>query len=234
MSDTPSWLTEENIAVAASNPAAQQAAVKVASNPAVQQAAISAASNPAVQQAAYNAVAPSWATSGGGYAPPPPPAGDVEAQQVRRTEAPPANLDIPPEVLKQMERYALFLRVFYICCAVLMSTAAWLYILGGDTNFTKIFIAFYVFFFAILISCFEIALPACSRMIASNFGFLYNGLGRGIFLVFAAALSFNLKVIGIVAMSILLLGVVINIYIVFKFPKYTAWLRRKHYEVLHT
>jgi hypothetical protein len=226
MSDTPSWLTEENIAVAANNPAAQQAAYK-------------AASSPAVQQAAFNAMAPSWASSGGGYAPPPPPTppvGDVEAQEVRRADVPPppADLDLHPEILKQMQRYGLIMRIFYMGCAVLMSTAAWLYILGGATNFTKIFIAFYVFFFAILICCFELALSACSRLIASNFGFLYNGLGRGLFLVFTAALCYNLDVIGIVAMAVLLLGVVVNIYIVFKFPKYSAWLRRKHYDVLHS
>lgn len=231
MSDTPSWLTEENISVAANNPAVQQAAYKAASNPAVQQAAYDAASNPAVQQAAFNAMAPSWAQSGG-YTPPPPPAGDVEAQQVRHSEPPP-DLNIEPDVLKNMEKHALFMRVFYMGCAVLMSTAAWLYILGGASDFTKIFIAFYVFFFAILICCFELALSACSRLIASNFGFLYNGLGRGVFLVFAAALAYNLDVVGIISMSVLLLGVAFNIYIVFKFPKYTAWLRRKHYDLLH-
>lgn len=229
MSDTPSWLTEENIAVASSaakNPAVQKAAVAAASNPVVQKAAVDAAKNPAVQKAAINAAAPGWGDS---YQPPAPP-GDVEAQTAEpvRSDLPP--LDIDPAELKEMQKYAMGLKLYYMGCAILMSAAAWVYILGGGSDFNKFFIAFYVFFFAILICCMELALTACARLIASNFGFLYNGIGRGVFLVFIAALSFNLGDIGIAAMAMLLLGVILNIVIVFQFPKYTLWLRRKHFE----
>lgn len=211
MADTPSWLSEENISSAAKNPAVQKAAVASASNPAVQSAAKDAAKNPAVQDAVFAAAT----------------GGDVESQD----PAPPP-LDIDPAELKEMQKYALALKVFYMCCAILLSAAAWVYLLNDAGDVTKVFIAGYVFLFAIQICCFELAIQACARLIASNFGFMYNGIGRGVYLIFVACLAINLGDIGIAAMALLLLGVLLNIVIVFQFPKYTVWLRKKHYETL--
>jgi hypothetical protein len=214
MSETPSWLSDENIAVAS----------KVAQNPVAQKAAVSAASNPVVQAAATNA-----ALNAVGYVPP---GGDVENQR-QPVVAEPEDINIDPAELKEMQKYALALRVYYMGCSVLLSAAAWVYILNGGGDFTGFFIAFYTFFFAIQICCFELSLQACARIIASNFGFMYNGIGRGVYLIFVAALSFNLGDIGIAAMAMLLLGVLLNIVIVFQFPKYTAWLRKKHFDAVH-
>jgi hypothetical protein len=215
MSETPAWLTEE-ATTAAKSPAAQKAAVSAASNPAVQAAAVNASKNPVVQQAA-------WAAATGSSG------GDVEDQVER-----PPPLDIDPAELKEMEKYALALKVFYMCCAIMLAASAWIYILNDGSDITKVFLAGYVFVFSIQICCFELAVQACSRVIASNFGFMYNGIGRGLYLVFVACLALNLGDLGIAAMAFLLLGVVLNIIIVFQFPKYTMWLRRKHYENLHT
>ena len=213
MGDTPAWLSEENIASAAKNPTVQKAAVATATNPAVQAAAADAAKNPAVQEAA-------WAAATGG---------DVESQEP--TPAEPI-LDIDPAELKEMQKYALALRVYYMCCAIMLSAAAWVYILNDGKDFTKIFIAGYVFVFAVQICCFELAIQACARIIASNFGFMYNGIGRGVYLIFVGVLALNLGDLGIAAMAFLLLAVLLNIVIVFQFPKYTKWLRKKHYVTL--
>jgi hypothetical protein len=164
MSDVPSWLTEENITTAtkvASNPAVQ----KAAANPAVQKAALNAASNPSVRQAAMRSVPP----------PPPPakatstnnPAFDPEAGStpiVVQAEPVPSNASdfiIEEETLKQMQKWHLALRVLYICSTALMGLAAGLALQkGGDIGI--IFFAFYVFFFAVLICCFEFALNVSS------------------------------------------------------------------------
>lgn len=210
MSDQPSWLSDENIASAASNPKVQQAAVSAASNPAVQSAAKDAAKNPAVQDAV-------WAAA----------TGDVENQ-----EPPAEDLNIDPAELKEMQKYALGLKLYYMACTVMLSAAAWIYILNDGKDISKIFIAFYVFFFAVQICCFELAIQACARLIASNFGFMYNGIGRGVYLLFVACLAINLGDLGIAAMAFLLLGILLNIIIVFQFPKYTSWLRQKHYNTI--
>lgn len=210
MSETPSWLSDENIATAVSNPKVQKAAVSAASNPVVQAAAVDAAKNPAVQNAVYAAAT-----------------GDVEDQGPK-----PEEMNIDPAELKEMQKYALGLKLYYIACTAMLSAAAWVYVLNDAKDITKIFIAFYVFMFAVQICCFEMAIQACARVISSNFGFLYNGIGRGIYLLFVAALAANLGDLGIAAMAFLLLAVVLNIVIVFQFPKYTQWLRLKHYNTL--
>lgn len=128
-----------------------------------------------------------------------------------------------------MQKYALGLKLYYMACTVLLSAAAWVYILDGGGDISKVFISFYVFFFAVQICCFELAIQACARLIASNFGFMYNGIGRGVYLLFVACLAINLGDLGIAAMSAMLLGILLNIVIVFQFPKYTTWLRQKHY-----
>jgi hypothetical protein len=212
MSETPAWLTEE-ATTAAKSPAAKKAAVSAASNPAVQAAAVSSAKNPAVQQAA-------WAAATG--------SGDVENQ----AGEPPPPLDIDPAERKEMEKYALALKVYYMCCSIMLAASAWVYILNDGSDIEKVFLAGYVFIFSVQICCFELAIQACSKLIASNFGFMYNGIGRGVYLVFVACLAINLGDLGIAAMAFLLLAVVFNIIIVFKFPKYTAWLRLKHYSAV--
>jgi hypothetical protein len=157
MSEAPSWLTEENISTA----------TKVASNPAVQKAA----KNPAVQAAAKSAVkaqinkeAPGWTSEdinsdleqGKKNVPPPPP-----PQKVASTKtAAPVNTDmsdVDPEVMKQMQKYHLALRVLYMGAAVFLSAAAAL-ALANQQDLGLIFFSFYVFFFSAMICCFECAL----------------------------------------------------------------------------
>lgn len=146
MSDVPSWLNEENINTAA----------KVASNPAVQKAA----KDPTVQAAAVRAVAPP---------PPPPPPKTVnnpafDPELGKPLNPPPSSSGgassefvIEEETLKQMQNWHLALRAAYIASTVLMCVASALS-LQNQSDIGIAFFACYVFFFAVLICCFEFAL----------------------------------------------------------------------------
>lgn len=168
MSEAPSWLTEENISTA----------TKVASNPAVQKAA----KNPQVQAAAKAAVkaqinkeAPGWTSDDinndieKGRAkntppPPPPPAAPASPKPRINTDM----SDVPEDVMKQMVRYHLILRILYMSAAVLMCVAAAL-ALQNQQDLGLIFFSFYVFFFATMICCFECALTVRSCRILHHF-----------------------------------------------------------------
>mmetsp|Transcript_14317 Transcript_14317/g.21438 ORF Transcript_14317/g.21438 Transcript_14317/m.21438 type:complete len:214 (+) Transcript_14317:57-698(+) len=208
MSDTPSWLTDENIAAAAKNPTVQKAA-KAAAVTAVEE-----------EKKKYNP--PSSPHDGG----------DEESQDPWRKESTsePEPVDVTPEELKQMQMWALILRVLYMCISICMAAAAFLVL--EKAHISTVFIALYVFFFAILICCFELALTSVARWMAENFGFMYSLSGRLIFIVFVAVLCFDLMLFGKIVMALLLAATCVDIYVYVSFPKYEAWLRHKHYAML--
>lgn len=224
----PSWLTEETISSAASNPAVQSAAVKVASNPTVQKAAVNHAKNE------INKSAPGWASepvTAQPYTPPNPnghntmPANnDVENQRPSQTVP---DFDCSPEELKEIQRYHLYLRVAFMLTAIMMSLASVLTL--QSCSVATAFIAMYVFFFAVLIFCFELGLKAVAEMIASNFGFLYSFVGRVIFVIVLCGMLARLSTWGYVAMGLLVISLGGNLYVLFKLPRYDEYLRKKHY-----
>lgn len=147
MSEVPSWLNEDNAATA----------VKVASNP-------------VVREAVKNMPPP----------PPPPPKSsasssnynDVESGN-RPTEAAgsPSEFVIEEQTLKAMQNWHLALRIVYILAAAFLATAAALS-LQTQKDIGLIFFAFYVFFFSVILCCFEFALHV-SAVIA--FFFFFGG-----------------------------------------------------------
>jgi len=232
MSEAPSWLTEENISTAAKvtqNPAAQKAAGKVAKNPEVQKAV-----KKEVQKAATSN-APTWATSNeGSYTPP----GDVEsntnADSARKqSTASDANRSsefvIEEQTLKDMQRWHLALRLLYMSAAILMAAAAVLAFENANSNIGVAFFAIYTIFFSVMICCFEFALNAVARLIAVNFGFMYSLLGRLLFLLFVGFMSFQLSLFGKIAMGILYGVGLFHAFIMYRFPRFEEYLRKKHY-----
>jgi len=226
MSDgAPSWLTEENVSAAASNPAVQNAAKKAASNPAVQKAAMDHAKNEA------NKAAPGWASepvSAQPYTPPNAngavntmPAQDVENQ--KGTE----DFDCDPAELKEYQRHHLYLRVAFMLTSVMMALAAVLTL--NSCSVATAFICFYVFFFSVLIFCFELGLKAVSSLVAANFGFMYSLVGRIIFVLVICGMLARLSTWGYVAMALLVISLGGNLYVLCKLPKFDEYLRKKHY-----
>jgi hypothetical protein len=207
MAETPSWLADEAVVTA------------VVNNPTAQKAATAAAKVVVEEEAKKHGFSPTKdvesgnggeGNNDGGIDP-----GSAEA------------LGISPEELKKIQMWGLILRVSYMCASILMAAAAALAIQNGGLSI--VFIALYVFFFAIIICCFEVALNVVALWIAQNFGFMYTLLGRILFIVFVASLCYNLKLFGKIVMGILLALVVLNIGIIIVFPKYETWLRAKHF-----
>jgi COPI associated protein len=117
-----------------------------------------------------------------------------------------------------------------LSCFVSMSTGFTCRL--GSTSSTDIgttFIALYVFFFSSLICCYECALAQVSFMIVQNFGFMYNPVGRTIFLVFVAVLLFQLSDFGKACFAFLLLMLVVQLYVNFAHPKYESYIKKLHY-----
>ena len=103
--------------------------------------------------------------------------------------------------LANLEMWAKKLRNGYLLASGIMSFAAFFSL--GTNDLALLFSAIYVWFFAVLIFCFELALSVVSKQIAENFGFMYNPLFRGIFLVFVMMLCFELGLLGKIAMCML-------------------------------
>jgi hypothetical protein len=205
MAETPSWLADEAVVTAvASNPTAQKAAKAAAKVVVEEEAKKHGFSSPT------NDVESGNGNNDGGVDP-----ASAEA------------LGVTPEELKKIQMWGLILRVSYMCASILMAAAAALAIQNGGLS--VVFIALYVFCFAIIICCFEVALNVVALWIAQNFGFMYTLLGRILFIVFVASLCWNLKLFGRIVMGILLALVVLNIGIIIMFPKYETWLRAKHF-----
>jgi cation transport ATPase len=229
MSEAPSWLTEENISTASKvtqNPAAQKAAKNIAKNPEVQKAVkkevIKAASSPT---AADNA--PQWANNTETYVPP---GGDVETGRTPSTSNnATSDFVIEEETLKQMQRWHIALRVLYMIASILMCAAAVLSFTQSNANIGVAFFAMYTVFFSTMICCFECALEAVARLIAVNFGFMYTLFGRAVFLLFVGFMSFQLSLFGQIAMGILYAVGLFHMYVMYRFPRFEEYLRKKHY-----
>lgn len=156
--------------------------------------------------------------------------GDEESQQASPAEAPLPPIDVDPEELKHMQKWSFILRILYMTISINMAASAFLVL--EKANISTLFVALYVFFFAIIICCFELALQGVAKWMSENFGFMYTLTGRLMFIVFVAVLCFDLGLYGIIVMAALLAAVCVNIYVFLAFPKYEAWLRQKHWEQL--
>lgn len=211
MSEVPSWLNEENI----------NAGVKVAQNPAAQKAAVAAAKHvpPPPPPKASSSYVPPNATNDLESAPVPTsaPANDPSSEFV-----------IEEATLKAMQNWHLALRLSYMAASSFMAIAAGLS-LQSQKNLGLIFFALYVLFFSTMIWCFEFNLQMVASAIAVNFGFMYSLTGRWLFLLFVGFMSFSLSTLGIVAMCFLYAVGLFHGYLMYRFPRFEEYLRKKHY-----
>jgi hypothetical protein len=214
MSEVPSWLNEENISTG----------VKVAQNPAAQKAAVAVAKS-------VPPPPPPTAKANSGYVPPGS-ANDVESNTSSAGSAPAhdpsSEFVIEEATLKSMQNWHLALRLCYMSAAIFMGVAAGLS-LQSQKNLGLIFFALYVLFFCAMICCFEFNLQMVASAIAVNFGFMYTLSGRMVFLLFVGFMSFSLGTLGIVAMCCLYAVGLFHGYLMYKFPRFEEYLRKKHY-----
>ena len=64
---------------------------------------------------------------------------------------------------------------------------------------------------------------------AENFGFLYNPLGRWLFLIFVSVLCSRLGILGYASIAAIGSSQLLYTYIMCKYPKYETYMRKMHY-----
>jgi hypothetical protein len=129
-----------------------------------------------------------------------------------------------------MKKWHLYLRMGSMLNALLMSIAAVLVITDTDPGPSVGIIAAYVFFFSIIIFCFELGLKTCANWLANNFGFMYSVVGRSIFMMFVSAMCYRLALFGKIVMGCVLgVSFLLNGYIICKFPKFPEYQRKLHF-----
>lgn len=129
--------------------------------------------------------------------------------------------------LKEIDAWAERLRKYYMTISVMMFLSAFFSL--GSSDLVVVFIALYVWFFSILIFCFELSLSAFTKLISENFGFLYSPVMRSLFHFMLMFMSFELGFLGKLACIGLAAAGVMYIWVIVKHPLYEDVLRRKHY-----
>jgi hypothetical protein len=151
---------------------------------------------------------------------------DIEAASLKKSGE--EDLDMTPEELTEIKKWSLYLRVGFALCASLMIIAGMLSL--TSSSLSNVFIALYIICFGSLICCFELAFVGVSKWIAQNFGFMYTKLGRVLFMLFIAFLCYGLGLFGIIVMCLLIVGIGVNFYVMYRFPKYEDWIRIQHFK----
>ncbi len=138
-------------------------------------------------------------------------------------------MNVSEEELAQIKKWARILKFFMIGIATGLIIVSWYNFLGSSSTFATTFLAVYLFIFALLLCCFELAFRQAALIIVQNFGFMYTVLGRSLFLSFVAILSFQISTIGKVMFGLLVLYGIMSMYINYKHPQYGRYLRTLHY-----
>ena len=137
----------------------------------------------------------------------------------------------PEEYRLMKNKYHMYVQLAYSAVSILMIVAALLELQDG-TDPNTAFICFYVLFFACVIFWFEVGpccgLRICARSYKDNCGFMYSSIGRVLFLAFVCAWLYHLDTLGQVAMGLLGGATVLNIYVIYRFPKFPEYLIKSH------
>lgn len=152
------------------------------------------------------------------------------APQVKDGEIP-TTIDCEPAELEEMKKWAAKLRITNIVVCTLLMLSCFFSL--GSTDMTLVFISMYVFFFAMLLCCYELGLQVISQIIVQNFGFVYNTIPRRIFVVMVALLCFELGLIGKISMGVLLASECVHAYVLFKYPVFGYYMKLKHFYGVH-
>jgi hypothetical protein len=206
--EMPPWLSENNI----------KAIAEAAQNPVIQQAAVNSLNTGNVTSV-VSAIGSAIGLNQNQFA-----KLDVESSHGSESNS---VIDLDPKELEEIEIWIGKLKNLYLGVGILMLIAG-IFSLGTN-NLATLFLAFYVSFFGILIVCVEVALKAVARVIAENFGFLYNPVMRFLFLFLNMVLCYELGLIGKIAVCVLAFTGCTHIYVAWRHPQFEHVLRKKHY-----
>lgn len=126
-------------------------------------------------------------------------------------------------------KWSKFLRTAMIIVSILCIITSWYNLAQASNSVSTNFLAVYVFFFSMIICCYELALKQAAVLIVQNFGFMYNPVGRSIYLVFLAILLFQLSTVGKVMFAVLIIMGILQIYVDIRHPKFETYKRTMHF-----
>lgn len=131
--------------------------------------------------------------------------------------------------ISAMDKWAKGLRVAWLATSAVIMVTAYLNFANSYNSIASNFLALYVLFFSCLMCCFEIPLKMISVVIVQNFGFMYNWMGRSIFLMFVAVMLFQLSVMGKVMFGVIVLLGLVQIYVNCRHPLFEKYMRTLHF-----
>jgi COPI associated protein len=105
-------------------------------------------------------------------------------------------IGLDEDELQVIKKWAYNLRVAMIVVSTLCVITSWYNLATASNSIANNFLAVYVFFFSMIVCCYEVAIRQVTFIIVQNFGFMYNPVGRSIFLIFVAILLFQLSTMG--------------------------------------
>jgi lysylphosphatidylglycerol synthetase-like protein (DUF2156 family) len=132
-------------------------------------------------------------------------------------------LHIDENELQQIKIWERRLKVAMLCLSTVLIILSWFNLYAMNI------LAFYLFFFAVLLCCFELGVKQVALFIVMNFGFLYSLSGRIIFFVFISFICFELSTFGIVAFALIIAYIFVILFVYYKHPQYGKYIRTKHY-----
>ena len=87
-------------------------------------------------------------------------------------------------------------------------------------------LACYVVVFSCLLCCFETHLKQISKIIATNFGFMYSARSRCLFMIFVGTILFSFSLFGKIIGLAMLINAGFNFYAILIYPGYEDAQRR--------
>ena len=184
------------------------------------------------------------------------PVDDFAASDVERPKSAVAQPPAPPsEPVQQTftaeERAALskshwVLRILYMITSVLLAACAAVAIQQSNTSSGSssstlssssvssssvgtIFIALYVFMFAVMLCCFEVGLSIIAKCMSENMGFLYTISGRTVFMCLIAGMCAKLYLFGYFMIAIIGIVLLVHYVLIFRNPKIIPYIFQLHY-----
>lgn len=142
----------------------------------------------------------------------------------------PAALDVDETELAKIRWWARNMRISMIIIASLMIITSFLNFASlSSSSLATSFLAFYLLIFSCLICCFEVGFKQALLFIVQNFGFMYYGISRFVFLLFVAIVCYQISTFGKVCFALLIAHGCVNIYLHFAHPQYSRYLKSMHF-----
>lgn len=155
---------------------------------------------------------------------------DVEEQDRRNQQGTIADedvLNITEEELAIIKKWARILRFSMIAIATGLILVAFFNFAGSSISTSML--SLYLFLFSLLLCCFECGIKQVAYVIVQNFGFMYNSVGRVLFLLLVAFISFEVSLLGKVMFGLMLGYGFLSCVIYCKHPMYGKYMRNLHF-----